>query len=130
MKNSSHNRSCSFYEIVEAPYDSHWLLEMANPEEYDELTRSLRFGRPLPVYSPPLMFTISDDGKLMDFSFTAMGIMVVSEKAEEVLRREASSDIQLIPAIIQPLQGRFSVAHVVTKLDCVDHERSTIVQLE
>lgn len=70
--------------------------------------------------------TIRNEGARVDYSPTAFGSLVLSERMAVVLDAVAPSDIQRIPAVVEGDPGPWEVLNVLPCVDCIDHQRSQI----
>lgn len=115
-----------FYKWVKFPYWDHWLLDVARPDTL-RLDVILADGRRIVDPPPAVAFRVVQAGKPMDFGSTPMGLPVASPRARELLRRQAPSDVQLIPCRIDGVDNGYCVVNIVSRLDCVDLHRSKLI---
>ncbi|QDV42479.1 hypothetical protein Enr13x_23260 [Stieleria neptunia] len=88
----------------------------------------LSAGSPLDLANP-LQIELERDGVLADIYLTAFDVMVVSPSTAEILRQDAASDIQLIDAVCSN-GGEMFVANILSSVDCIDREQSSIIYHE
>ncbi len=114
-----------FYRWFTFPYAGHRLVEMPEPPQ-GVLSVRLTEGRRLELPPEVIQLAIITPGIPMDFGATPRGIVTVSERGAEVLRRVAPDDVQLIPARIAGTPDAQWVANIVSRRDCVDPDRSSV----
>ena len=84
------------------------------------------FSRCESVADPePVPFAIKVNGEPVDFSSTAFGATVVSQRFADVVHQLAPNDIQRIPALVDSPQT-WEILNVLPSPDCIDHSASTI----
>jgi hypothetical protein len=73
----------------------------------------------------PIPFRISNDGPIADYSPTAFGAVVLTERFSDQLKQLVGGEIQLIPASL-PRPGNWMVLNILKRIDCIDHDKSII----
>ena len=74
----------------------------------------------------PIRFGIQMPGVSMDFNPSCFAIPVVSKRLAELMESIAPYEVQRLPAIIEGDPADWEVLNVVSKVNCIDHERSCI----
>jgi hypothetical protein len=106
-----------FYDVISFPYEGHWLVDLRDAPV--ALHLALSEGVPLGPLPESVDVEIVEAGKPMDFSFTPMGIPVVSSRAAVVLDRVWAADVQLIRARIPDVTAQYWLVNVRTRLECL-----------
>lgn len=76
--------------------------------------------------SCPIPFSVAVMGDPADYYETAFGTMIVSERLRCLWAEICEGDVQLIPAKIERLAGRWYVANVIANPDCIDYPNSIV----
>jgi len=84
------------------------------------------YSKGIPAKNEPVPFAINVCGQKVDFNLTAFGTIVISSKMAQILNHLCQQDIQLIPAIIENDTGKWYVLNVVSVIDCIDYDLSTV----
>jgi hypothetical protein len=113
-----------FYDVISFPYEGHWLVDLRDAPVAQHL--ALSEGVPLHPLPDSIDVEIVEAGKPMDFSFTPMGIPVVSARAAVVLDRVWAADVQLIRARIADVTPQYWLVNVRTRLDCLPGPQETM----
>ena len=118
--------STLFYKWVGFPYHGHWLLKPVAPDGLG-LQIALTRGCPVDNTTDAIRLIVITSGTPMDFNTTPMGLPVVSERAADLLRRLAGSDVQLIRCRIDSVEADYYAANIIVRLDCIDRLRSQVI---
>ena len=75
----------------------------------------------------PLVLPIYQAGRPLDVSLGTYDL-VVTERIGSLLGELAPRDLQRIPARVESMEGRYEALNILTRIDCVDPER-TVAQV-
>src|SRR5687767_8589232 len=92
-----------YYELrQDMEIEGRWLLGMPWPDRWDRIERVVRLktGTPQQV-DGPVDIPLLRDGIRLEFSFTTMGLPVVSPRVASILRHVAPGDVEFLPAAIR-----------------------------
>jgi hypothetical protein len=115
---SDEGRPPEFYRVIPFPILGHWLLRLDDRSYASQWTSRLTGGSQQDVEFPAtLELAISNPGKPMDLSLTAMGVLVASSNAKRVLESVAIDDIHLIPAPVKGYSDGYWVVDIRSSVD-------------
>jgi hypothetical protein len=81
------------------------------------------FGEGKRLELDELSFPVSHPGHPLDVTFKR-SVIVVTELVGSLIAELAPGDVQRIPARIESRQERYEVINVLTRIDCIDWERT------
>ncbi len=76
----------------------------------------------------PVEFSVKLAGTALDWSMGAFDVPVVSNSLRAVLERAASSDLQIIPVIVDDQEDEYAIVNVLSQLKCLDERESTCIK--
>ena len=117
------------YEIVDCVWrgDERWHLEEpASLEGAKAFTWSFTRCRP---FEPrvPLRIRVQEHGSIVDLTFAAFDIPVLSPRAVEILSSPLAEFCELVPVEVVGQPSGFAILNVLRAEDCVDERASELV---
>jgi hypothetical protein len=119
----------SHYEIVDCVWrgEERWHLE--EPASLDGAkTFTWSFTRCQPfALRVPLRIGIQEEGSVVDFTFAAFDIPVLSPRAVEILSSPLAEFCEFVPVEVVGQPSGFAILNVLRAEDCVDERASELV---
>ena len=114
-----------FYKLVMCN-DARWHLAIARQFPSGRDVDVWAYSRCEPVSDPESVpFDVDVEAEPVDFSPTAFGATVVSERFADAVHALAPNDIQRIPATVDSPQT-WQILNVLPSTNCIDHSSSVI----
>lgn len=110
----------SYFSLIIAD-ESRWHLDVSSPEAPINIWACELLENPSPIH-----LQIFKDGKRVDYDSIPFAIPVVSRRFADVVSAITPRDIQRIPAIVAGDDGEWEVLNVLSRVDCIDLQRSWI----
>jgi hypothetical protein len=134
----------TYFQIEhEFPESRRWYLNGLRDRAGNELdSRDFRYGVPVdtePVFRlssprdgrmidvvPPLFVSLRRKGPPLDFTLADFDVPVVTSRVAQLLASVAEADIQRFPVRVDGQAGDYEIVNVITRLRCIDLQRSDI----
>lgn len=81
-----------------------------------------RRGEPIEALAH-LRIAVREPGVALDMTLDA-GLIVVADWVAEMIDQITPADVQRIPVAIEGTEGSYELLHVLTRIDCIDPERT------
>lgn len=80
-------------------------------------------SRELPPYEN-LSMQITEEGPPIDFSFSALDIIIISKKAGDIIQQLCGDDITRIPVAIDGVGEGYEILFIHCFIDCIDRDNT------
>ncbi len=109
-----------FYELEDGNFGAYLLLGTARDRHGNE--RSFLGTAPFALADAPVQLETVTDGPLLEYSTTAYGAPVATERLAGVISKVAPGSVRAVPAEVRGYEG-LVVLNVLKEVSCVDEER-------
>ncbi|MGI8982210.1 MAG: imm11 family protein [Pirellulaceae bacterium] len=76
---------------------------------------------------PPLIVTVRSGVRPLDFTYASFDMPIVTANVAAILAAAGGLDIQRFPVLVDGQQGRHEIINVVSRVRCIDAERSDVM---
>ena len=118
---------CEYYEIThEVEIENRWYLAEINDASGNELDPHLFQKGNTVTITQPLFVRPNQIGRPLDFTLTAFGVPIVSNKLGDIIYNSTSNLIQRIPVTIEPNVKGFEIINILKTIKCLDYNKTFV----
>lgn len=115
----------AFYEVVDhVECPDRWVLDEPTTIDGEEVDWWVFTSGEWFDHAHPLGFAIRAPGRKLEFTYSLLGVPVVTQRMAAVIRRACPDCVQMIAAVVEGCEERYWVVNPLTLYECVDDARS------
>lgn len=104
-----------------------WYLDEPNSKNHELDIWDFTVGKTV-SYQGDIRIPVQYEGPILDFTFAAFDIPVVTKEVGKLIQMVDKRSIQRLPAIINGIENQYEVLVVTNAIECLDEKRSEFIR--